>query len=155
MEIGTITEMKKVYNGLECRVDMGANMVETAFLYGTGGQFEYRMIDDEVAVQMASDETSDSGAENIIICVFRDTPDGLGTGETIVYSRDGGGLVSASIKCDSDGNITLNNGDDVAIKGNALNTWLTSSLSVSTAFGPSGPAIAPLTPNEKNITVKL
>lgn len=34
--------------------------------------------------------------------------------------------------------------DDVAVRGRALSLWLTTQLSVATAFGPSGPALMPL-----------
>jgi hypothetical protein len=43
--------------------------------------------------------------------------------------------------------IILNAGgpaDDVAVRGRALSLWLTTQLSVATAFGPSGPALMPL-----------
>ena len=107
MDIGKITEIKKTDNGLECRIDMGAGMVETAYLYGDGGQFEYPMIDDEVAVQSAGD---DGGAENIIVAVFRDTPDGVAEGERITYSRDSGGAVISSVLQKSDGTVVINGG---------------------------------------------
>lgn len=44
--------------------------------------------------------------------------------------------------------------DQKAVRGDALNTYLTSTLSVPTAFGPSGPAIVPLT-TELSTVVKV
>jgi hypothetical protein len=115
MDIGTITEIKKVDDGLECRVDMGAGLVETAVLFGTGGHFEYPMIDDEVAIQMASDDNGYSGAQNVIVAVFRATPDGLSSGESIMYSRDSAGSVVGSVKCNGNGKVIINDGTRSAV----------------------------------------
>lgn len=46
--------------------------------------------------------------------------------------------------------------DASAVRGEDLNTYLTTKLSVPTAFGPSGPAVLPLTPGiELSTVVKL
>lgn len=42
-----------------------------------------------------------------------------------------------------------------AVLGDALSTWLTSTLSVSTPFGPSGPAVSGLTSNQLSAVVKV
>jgi hypothetical protein len=41
------------------------------------------------------------------------------------------------------------------VRGNAFSTWLTTQLSVQTAFGPSGPAVAGLTAAELSTVVKV
>lgn len=52
----------------------------------------------------------------------------------------------AELRAPTAGNILLGQGaTDAVVLLNALSAWLTTSLSVSTAWGPSGPAIAGLT----------
>jgi hypothetical protein len=163
VDIGTITEIKKEDSRLVCRVDFGADDDCTAVLYGLSSKNEYPMIDDEVVVNRTP-------AENIIVAVFRPLPDGVSSGESITYARDDSGAIVSSVHLKNNGDadvvatgkinlnaeeIVLNGGTDDAVKAGALSDWLSGSLSVSTAFGPSGPALAPLTPNEKNTTVKL
>lgn len=55
------------------------------------------------------------------------------------------------------GQIHLGNGaSQAAVLGDAFSTWLTTSLSVATAFGPSGPAAVGLTPGvQLSSTVKV
>lgn len=74
----------------------------------------------------------------------------LKSGEVCMYSKFG-----QTILLDENGKTIFNSGTDVAVKANALSTWLTTSLSVSTAFGPSGPAITGLTASEKNEDINL
>ena len=55
-----------------------------------------------------------------------------------------------------DGTVDLGDGaTQAAVLGDALDTWLTTSLTVSTAFGPSGPSTIPLSSSELSGSVKV
>lgn len=117
MEIGTIIEMSKNSDGdIECRVDFGSGDECTAVLGQSHGRIDYPMIDDEVAVDRM-------GAENVIAAAFT-AVDGVNTGESIMYSRDSSGSVSASVKCSSDGIVKNGDGTDfVAMSAKADALW--------------------------------
>jgi hypothetical protein len=64
---------------------------------------------------------------------------------------------------DNDGALTLkvdsvqigDGATEAAVLGDALSTWLTTNLTVGTAFGPSGPSTVPLGSSELSTSVKL
>jgi phage baseplate assembly protein V len=99
------------------------------------------------------------GSHPIAICVGdrRFRLKDLGEGEVALYCEGG---VSVVLK--PSGEITLeaskiNLGEgatEAVVLGDKLSTWLTSTLSVSTAMGPSGPALAGLVTGELSSIVK-
>lgn len=64
----------------------------------------------------------------------------------------------SELRIKPDGTVMVSAGgeaDDVMVRGNALNVWLTTKLSVSTAVGPSGPAVTGLGPDELSALAKV
>lgn len=115
MITGTIKTIKADGNALVAEVDAGASDIVEAVLYGMSSINDYPLPGDEVAIE-------DTGSEYIIAAVFRANPSGLGSGESILYSRDSSGNVAASVKCGSNGEIILNGGTDYAAEFTALKT---------------------------------
>lgn len=107
MVTGTIVKIEKIDDGLLCTIDFGADRSEPAVLYGLSNHDGYPMIDDVVAVDT-------SGDDNIIVSVFRPLPDGIGTGESITYGRDGSGAIVSSVRCLADGTVIVNDGSRTA-----------------------------------------
>lgn len=108
MEIGIIKTVTLVEGRLECEVDLGANWVETATLYGLSSINEYPLPGDEVAVDI-------DGAEIAILALFRANPEGIESGDSILYSRDANGDMMASVKLSADGTATVNGGERSAV----------------------------------------
>lgn len=145
--IGEIIAVFVEDDRLVCDVDFKPE-TEEATLYGLSSQSSYPIAGDEVAVNV-------SGEENIIVAVFRPHPSGLGVGESWTYGRDADGNIVSSVKHKSDGTVVINDGTEPALKGDAMNTYLTTDFSVSTAFGPSGPATTPIPENVYNRTILI
>lgn len=64
----------------------------------------------------------------------------------------------SELRIKPDGTVMVSAGgeaDDVMVRGNALNLWLTTKLSVATAVGPSGPATTGLGPDELSVLAKV
>lgn len=117
MDIGTIIEMSKSDNGdIECRVDFGSGDECTASFGQRVNGIEYPMIDDEVAVERI-------GAENIIVASFP-AVNGVTTGESVQYGRDSSGDIVSTVKCSSDGTVSINGGNDfVALSSKVDDLW--------------------------------
>lgn len=80
---------------------------------------------------------------------------GLEPGDSCMYSVDSSGALQAKTVYKANGEIVFNDGEDVVIRGDAMNTYLTTTFSVSTAFGPSGPATTQIPANALNDTLKV
>lgn len=111
MDIGTIKTITLEDGRLECVVDFGSDDVDPlVVIYNGANRAEYPLPGDEVVVDR-------DGAESVIVAVFREHPDGVGSGESIIYGRDGDGNMVSSVKVCSDGNVKINDGTagDLAI----------------------------------------
>jgi hypothetical protein len=113
MITGKIKTISVDENSLVAEVDAGASDIVEAVLYGLAGVSDYPLPGDEVVI-------SDTGSEYVIVAVFRGVPGGIGSGESILYSRDSGGNIAASVKCGSNGEVIVNGGTDYAAAFNAL-----------------------------------
>lgn len=104
MDIGTIKTITLEDGRLECAVDFGADDVDPlVVVYSGANRAEYPLPGDEVVVDR-------DGAESVIVAVFREHPDGVGSGESIIYGRDGDGSPVSSVKLCSDGKVLVNGG---------------------------------------------
>lgn len=104
MDIGTIKTITLENGRLECAIDFGADDVDPlVVIYNGANRAEYPLPGDEVVVDR-------DGAESVIVAVFRDNPDGIGSGESIIYGRDGSGSLVSSVKLCSDGKVLINGG---------------------------------------------
>lgn len=104
MDIGTIKTISLEDGRLECVVDFGADDVDPlVIVYNGANRSEYPLPGDEVVVDR-------DGAESVIVAVFRDNPDSVGIGESIIYGRDGSGDMVSSVKLCSDGKVLINGG---------------------------------------------
>lgn len=104
MDIGTIKTITLEDGRLECVIDFGADDVDPlVVVYNGANRSEYPLPGDEVVVDR-------DGAESVIVAVFREHPDGVGSGESIIYGRDGSGSLVSSVKLCSDGKVLINGG---------------------------------------------
>lgn len=112
MDIGTIKTITLEDGRLECVIDFGADDVDPlVVVYNGANRSEYPLPGDEVVVDR-------DGAESVIVAVFREHPDGVISGESIIYGRDGSGNMVSSVKLCSDGKVLINGGGDVEVNSN-------------------------------------
>ena len=145
LKIGEVLSTKTEDGALVCTVDFGIE-VEEAVLYGLANENSYPVKGDSVLVNI-------SEQENSVVAVFRPHQSGMSKGELWLYGRNSSGEIQSTIKLKSDGTVVINDGDEPAVKGESLNTFLTTEFQIATAFGPGGPALTPIPESCFNRTI--
>lgn len=147
MEIGTVKQVTIDADGLDCVVTLAGDVEVTATIYGLPGVECYPLPGDEVKISWC-------GGSYVIDAVFRAKHADLGEGETILYGRDGSGVVVSTVHAKADGTVVLNGGTESAVKGDTMKSTYDVHTH-STAFGPSGPPAVAYPSAGLNNTVKV